>query len=61
MFSGALTSCCNLVFVKYLKKPLGYQNIFYIGGGGAVVAFVFNMLLDEKIDLERMKKKGLIV
>ena len=54
MFAGALTSCCNLVFVKYLVGPLGYQNIFYIGGGGAIVAVIFNFLLDEKIDFDRL-------
>merc|ERR1712216_99785 len=53
MFACAFTSLLNFLVVKYLEQQMGYQNIFYAGGGCAVVSFLLNAVLTEKIDVER--------
>ena len=60
MFATSLISVLNFLFVKYLETPLGYQGIFYIGGAGAVFALAVHFLLDEKLDFDRLNKRGLI-
>jgi uncharacterized membrane protein len=60
MFATSLISVVNFLFVKYLEKPLGYQNIFYIGGAGAVFALAVHFVLDEKLDFDRLNKRGMI-
>lgn len=61
MFSGSFSSVANFLFVKYLNKAIGYENIFYIGGICGAVALIINaFFLNEKLDVKRLDKLGKI-
>jgi hypothetical protein len=58
MISPLACSCINLLEISTIKD---YQPQFYIGGGAGLLAVVILFFFDEKLDMERMEKKGLIV
>ena len=56
----SITSAINCVFIKVLFDRIGNQNIFYIGTALSVLAILINLTFDEKLDVERLRKKGRI-
>lgn len=46
--------------VQFLFKPLGPENIFHICTGISVLCLINIFLFRERLDIERLDKKGLI-
>lgn len=55
--SGGFTTAA----VKILYDKIGPDGLFYVGTGFAVLSLILNLTFNERLDIEEMDKKGLIV
>lgn len=61
MAGGIFSSLISTLMMQFLYKPLGLQGLFQVVAGFAAMSFLQMVYFDEKIDIERLDAKGLIV
>ena len=59
---GGLVNNLIVTFeMQFLAKPLGIRGLFYISAVFIIATIYLVLNFDERIDIERLDKKGLIV
>lgn len=61
LLGGLCSSLIITVMMQFLAKPLGVRGLFNIGASFALITIVQVVNFDERIDIERLDAKGLII
>lgn len=61
MLGGLISSIIITLMMQFLAQPLGIRGLFNIGATFALITIVQVVNFDERIDIERLDAKGLIV
>lgn len=61
LLGGLVSSLIITIMMQFLAKPLGIQGLFNIGASFALITIIQVVNFDERIDIERLDEKGLIV
>lgn len=61
LIAGPLGTVVNTFIVTYFYDALGDQNVFFIGTIASLGALMINFQFDEKLDTDRLKRKGELI
>lgn len=61
MIGGLINALIITLMMQFLAQPLGIRGLFYIGAFFILVSIIQIVNFDERIDIERLDAKGLIV
>ena len=61
LFGSFFASGFSVLCVQFFYEILGVKIIFYIGAFGAIIALIIVMFHQERLDIERLDKRGLII
>lgn len=61
LLGGLCSSLIITVMMQFLAKPLGVRGLFNIGASFSLITIVQIVNFDERIDIERLDAKGLII
>ena len=59
-FGGLLSSTFDTACIVVLYDTIGIKPIFELSGSLAAIALIVCLCFDEKLDVEKMDKKGLL-
>mmetsp|Transcript_15729 Transcript_15729/g.24173 ORF Transcript_15729/g.24173 Transcript_15729/m.24173 type:complete len:130 (-) Transcript_15729:30-419(-) len=61
LLGSFFSSASDNVLIKVVYPYIGALNIFFIGAGASIVSLFILLFFNERLDIERMDAKGLIV
>eukprot|EP00356_Strombidium_inclinatum_P001291 CAMPEP_0170510688 /NCGR_PEP_ID=MMETSP0208-20121228/65902_1 /TAXON_ID=197538 /ORGANISM="Strombidium inclinatum, Strain S3" /LENGTH=105 /DNA_ID=CAMNT_0010794173 /DNA_START=1149 /DNA_END=1462 /DNA_ORIENTATION=+ len=54
-------SLTDTILMRVVYESIGAENIFYIGAVASVVGMLIGIFFEERLDIENMDKRGLVV
>lgn len=61
MFASPIKSIISMIGIKFLEQKIGIPVLLYSGAVSALIAFIICLFFTEKLDVQRMHKKSLLV
>ena len=61
LLGSFFSSLTDNILIKFVYDYVGAEHLFFIGGAASVVAWLILYFFNERLDIERLDKKGLII